>query len=95
MGAKCCSSQPEVAEFEYDIRARLDLRGMHIHEFEKRVKKYAHSSNRGRVTVDQLMEAFKDTKVFTHLNNPLSVVNRVVMSPFFTNLTLTHNELSS
>ena len=36
------------------------------------------------------MESFKDTKVFVQLNNPSSVVNKIVMSPFFTNFTLTH-----
>ena len=36
------------------------------------------------------MESFKDTRVFIQLNNPSSVVNKIVLSPFFTKFTLTH-----
>lgn len=94
MGAKCCARDSGQLAEEGDMNARLDLNGMGINEFENRVKKYAHSANRGKITVEQLMEAFKDTKIFTQINNPQSVVNRVIMSPFFTTLTLTHNELT-
>jgi len=65
---------------------------MNIVEYEKRVKRYAHVKNRGKISAEALMEAFKDTKIFKQLDNPASVVNRVVMSPFFTDLCLSHNE---
>ena len=44
--------------------SRLDLYRMNILEFENRVKRYAHPINKGRVTVDQLMEAFSGTRIF-------------------------------
>lgn len=44
---------------------RLDLSSMRILDFERRVKKYAHPINHGRVTVDQLYEAFADTVVLS------------------------------
>ena len=94
MGAKCCAKQPD--EFEIkglaDVNASLDLNGISIAEFETRVKKYAVPAQRGRVFPEQLMEAFKDTKIFSQLNNPESLVNKVIMSPFFMDFTLSHNE---
>ena len=44
---------------------RLDLGSIQIIDFERRVKKFAHPINRGRVTVDQLYEAFIDTEIFS------------------------------
>jgi len=70
---------------------RLDLSVMHILEFEERVKKYVHPINRGRVSVDQLTEAFHDTPIFDQLRNPYSVVYKLLFSPFFKELKLTHN----
>ena len=65
---------------------------MRILDFERRVKRYAHPINRGRVTVDQLYEAFADTEIFSQLRNPFSVVYKLLLSPFFRHLPLTHYE---
>ena len=61
-------------------------------EFERRVKKFAHPINRGRVTVDQLFESFVDTGIFTQLRNPFSVVYKLTLSPFFRKLNMSHYE---
>ena len=65
MGIKFCAEEPEEAQSSEDIRARLDLSSMNIAEYERRVKRYAHPGNKGKVTADQLMEAFKDTNIFS------------------------------
>ena len=65
---------------------------MQITEYEKRIKRYADPVNRGKISVDQLCESFKDTNVFKHVKNPRSVVNKLILSPFIWELTLTHNE---
>ena len=96
MGAKCCATEvKETTVDEGDIYERLQLQTMKIVEFEQRVKKYAYPGDRGKISPDALMEAFKETGVkFNQLKNPQSVVNKVIMSPFFCNLTLSHNEMS-
>ena len=68
----------------------LDLEGMSIIEFETRIKKFAHPVNRGHVSIDQLSEAFKDAGVFTQLKNPYSILYKLLMSPFFRQLPLSH-----
>ena len=76
------------------MNARLNLKSMTIVEYEKRVKRYAHPNNKGKISVEQLKESFKDTKIFTNLKNPRSTVNKMITSPFFCNLVLSHNQLS-
>ena len=90
MGGNCCSGTSEPLKDD-DLSARLNLGNMSIVEYERRVKKYASLKNRGKISVDQLLESFKDTGVFENIKNPESVVNRLVTSPFFMNLILTHN----
>ena len=70
--------------------SRLDLNRMNILEFETRVKRFAHPINRGRVTVDQLVEAFSGTRIFDQLHNPFSLVYKLLLSPFFRDLPLSH-----
>ena len=95
MGGNCSAgcSPDEVNEGEtmVDI-SRLDLASVKILDFERRVKKYAHPINKGRVTVDQLFESFADTEIFSQLRNPFSVVYKLLLSPFFRTLHLTHYE---
>ena len=93
MGSQCCSEAGEQKN-EEELHSRLDIKGMSIVEFERRVKRYASPNNKGKISVDQLMESFRDTHIFENLKNPQSVVNKLVTSPFFTNLTLTHNEMT-
>lgn len=92
MGAKCCGSGIEDIDTSElgSGNAKLNLKSMYMNEFEQLVKKYAHPGNKGMVKPEQLMEAFKDTKIFSQLDNPNSVVNRIVMSPFFTEFTMSH-----
>ena len=71
---------------------RLDLASVRIMDFEKRVKRFAHPINKGRVSVDQLFESFSDTDIFSQLRNPFSVVYKLLLSPFFRQLGLSHYE---
>ena len=73
-----------------DQLRRLDLDQMDILEFERRVKRFAHPINKGRVTVDQLYESFKDTQVFSGIRNPYSVMYKLLLSPFFRQLPMSH-----
>ena len=66
----------------------LNLGVIYILDFERRVKKFAHPINRGRVTVDQLSKAFEDTKIFENLRNPFSLVHKLLLSPFFREMPL-------
>lgn len=77
------------------MNAKLNLKGLSIVDFETRVKKYAYSGNKGKITIEALQEAFKDTGTFRYLDNPNSVVHKVVLSPFFTDLTMSHNKKST
>ena len=70
--------------------SRLDLASVRITEFEKRVKRFAHPIDKGRVSVDQLFESFSDTEIFSQLRNPFSVVYKLLLSPFFRQLALSH-----
>ena len=79
----------ETERINYDS-SRLELGSMHIHEFESRVKKYAHPINKGKVSIEQLMQAFEDKGTFEQLRNPFSVVYKLLLSPFFRNLPLKH-----
>ena len=90
MGAKCCGSGIEDLETHElgSSNAKFNVKSLNMTDFETLVKKYAHPANKGMLKPEQLMEAFKDTKVFVQLNNPSSVVNRIVMSPFFTDFTM-------
>ena len=63
--------------------SRLALDKVNILEFERRVKQFAHPINKGRVSVDQLVEAFRDVAIFAQLRNPFSVVYKLLLSPFF------------
>lgn len=53
---------------------------------------FAHPMYRGRVTIDQLCAAFEDTKIFKSLHNPFSLVHKLLLSPFFREIPLTHYE---
>ena len=70
MGNACsaggCNNAPEVEkQFEGTVdNSRLALDKVNILEFERRVKQYAHPINKGRVSVDQLVEAFRDVAIF-------------------------------
>ena len=59
-------------------------------QYERRVKKFAHPCNGGKVSIEQLMQAFKGTHVFDALCNPKSVVYKLINSPFFKELNMTH-----
>ena len=98
MGQDQCSSvcKPDLNEFEivtsYEVNtSRLDLSNINVLLFEKRIKKFAHPCNQGKVSIQQLKHSFKDTEVFVQLGNPLSVVHRLLVSPFFKDLRMTHN----
>ena len=90
MGAKCCGSGiEEIDSHELgSSNAKFNVKSLYMADFETLVKKYAHPANKGMIKPEQLMEAFKDTRVFNQLKNPSSVINRVVMSPFFTDFTM-------
>ena len=89
MGNACssggCNNPPEAEKhFEGTVdNSRLALDKVNILEFERRVKQYAHPINKGRVSVDQLVEAFRDVAIFAQLRNPFSVVYKLLLSPFF------------
>ena len=68
----------------------IQLSQINILDFEKRVKKYAHPINKGRVTVDQLVLSFEDTSIFNSLRNPYSATHKLLLSPFFRQLPLSH-----
>jgi len=68
--------------------SRFDLSGISIQDFELRVKRFAHPINKGKVSIHQLMEAFKNTKIFDSLANPRSEIYRLLVSPFFTDFKL-------
>ena len=51
-------------EFDGADVSRLILDNVNILDFEKRVKKYAHPINKGKVSIDQLVEAFSDIGIF-------------------------------
>lgn len=68
----------------------LNLCCISISDFERRIKRYAHPINRGRVTVDQLCKAFDDTEIFDELRNPFSLMHKLLLSPFFRELPLQH-----
>ena len=65
---------------------------MNILEYERRVKKFAHPSNSGKVSVRQLKEAFAGTEIFDQLGNRKSIIHKLICSPFFKNLKLSHNQ---
>ena len=63
---------------------------MFILDFERRVKMFAHPMNRGRVSIDQLMAAFADTGVFDNLRSTQTLIHKLLLSPFFKEIPLTH-----
>ena len=69
---------------------RIDLESIEILDFERRIKMFAHPVNRGRVTVDQLCRAFADLGTFQQLHNPFSLMHKLLLSPFFRELPLSH-----
>lgn len=48
------------------------LSEMNVLEFEQRVKRYASPQGKGFINEFQLMEAFSDTNIFSHLADPSS-----------------------
>ena len=56
---------------------------MEITEYEKRVKRFVDPSSKGKISIEQLCEAFKDTDIFKHVKDSRSVVNKIILSPFF------------
>ena len=91
--ANCCSSEAYPAiEIDPNDTSRLELGQFEILEFERRVKKFAHPINKGKVTLDQLFEAFRDTNAFVQLRNPYSLVTKLLLSPFFQEIPLSHYE---
>ena len=93
MGVKCCSCNRDIEEVITieSKNQRLNLQSITIVEFERRVKKYAHIKNRGKISIEQLQEAFKDTLIFKNLKHPSSLAYKLITSPFFTQFTLTHH----
>ena len=69
---------------------RIDLSVINILEFERRVKKFAHPSNAGKVSIAQLRQAFCGTGIFDQLGNRKSLAHIVIFSPFFKNFAMTH-----
>mmetsp|Transcript_10229 Transcript_10229/g.12037 ORF Transcript_10229/g.12037 Transcript_10229/m.12037 type:complete len:87 (+) Transcript_10229:72-332(+) len=55
---------------------------MNILEYERRVKLYVSVDSKGFVSDRQLVEAFKDTKIFKHLLDHNDVKTRFLLSPF-------------
>ena len=95
MGSTCssggCGSDDRFDSERYSVDvSRLDLSSINILEFENRVKRYAHPINRGKVSVDQLYQAFNDLPIFKQLKNPFSIVYKLLLSPFFREIPLTH-----
>ena len=66
--------------------ARLDLSEINVIDYERRIKKFAHPLNQGKVSILQLRQAFAGTGIFDQLGNPKSVVHKLIVSPFFCNL---------
>lgn len=69
---------------------RLDLSVINILEFERRVKKFAHPCNAGKVSIAQLKEAFRGTGIFNQLGNRKSLAHIIICSPFFKSFAMTH-----
>ena len=90
MGQACSGNAPTEPEETQHDNTPLNLGKIHIWDFERRVKMFAHPVNKGRVTVDQLYKAFEDTAIFENLRNPFSLVHKLLLSPFFRELPLTH-----
>ena len=90
MGA--CYSTDSDLELKEELRARVDLSGINLVDYTARVKQYTDMRNNGRISVDQLSVSFRDTDIFKHITNPNSVCNRLILSPFFKEFTLSHNE---
>ena len=59
------------------------------------MNRFVTSSSSGRISVDDLFEAFKDKGTFKHIKNPYSVVNKLVLSPFFQNFEFSHNQVKN
>ena len=76
-----------------ELRQRVDLSDIQLVDYTARVKRYTDMRNNGKISVDQLQLSFRDMDIFKHIKNPDSVVNRLILSPFFTDFTLTHNEV--
>ena len=68
----------------------LNLCSIGIVDFERRVKRFAHPMNKGRVTVEQLCKAFEDTGLFEDLRNPFSLCYKILLGPFFREIPLEH-----
>ena len=75
-----------------ELRQRVNLSEVQLVDYTARVKRYSDMRNNGKISVDQLQLSFKDTELFKHLKNPASVVNKLILSPFFTEFSLTHND---
>ena len=58
---------------------------MNILEFERRVKQFAFPENKGFINQFQLIEAFKDTKIFAHMSDMKSIKTQFILSPFVAN----------
>ena len=61
---------------------------MNVLDYEKRVKKYADSNNRGYIHEHQLQEAFKDTDIFKNLHDPSSLESKFIHSDLISNLAI-------
>ena len=70
MGQNCTTMACGPDSHGFDIStvlidtSRLDLADINILDFELRVKRFAHPVNNGKVSIRQLMEAFKDTAIY-------------------------------
>ena len=63
MGPKRSLDPDEIVAGEHEMS------DMDILEFERRLKRFAYVENKGFINQYQLMEAFSDTSIFSHLND--------------------------
>lgn len=96
MGSHCgCESDPSTNNPTMQTRSNkllslLNLHDMEILDFETRIKKFAHPEAKGQLSIEQLTEAFKGTEIFAALRNPYSPLFKLVTSPLFLRLPLSH-----
>ena len=63
IGTKGSLDPDEIVVGEYEMS------DMNILEYERRLKRFAYVENKGFINQYQLMEAFSDTSIFSHLND--------------------------
>ena len=75
-------------DVDEDMEDVFEMSEMNVLEFERRVKMFTSPASKGFISTVQLMEAFSDTKIFKHLNDPFSVKTQFLFSKYISNFSL-------